>query len=51
VCGLKSGDVWSVRVYNAAGLDYVVHVADPALGNPRAITGHVIDPVNPPICS
>jgi hypothetical protein len=50
VCGVKSGDVWSVRVYGS-GLDYVVHVADPALGNPHAITGHVIDPISPPICT
>jgi hypothetical protein len=51
VCGLRSGDVWSERIYNAAGLNYVVKVADPVLGNRHAITGHVDPVVGPPICS
>ena len=51
VCGVKAGDAWSVRIYNVLGLNYVVHVADPILGNPHAITGHVEPAPGPPICS
>jgi hypothetical protein len=50
VCGLHSGDVWSVRIYNGIGLNYVVKVADPVLGNKHAITGHVDPLVGPPVC-
>jgi hypothetical protein len=50
VCGLKSGDTWSVRVYNGVGLNYVVKVADPVLGNKHAIIGHVDPVVGPPVC-
>jgi hypothetical protein len=51
VCGLKSGDTWSVRVYNGVGLNYVVKVADPVLGNKHAITAHVDPLIGPPVCS
>jgi len=51
VCGLKSADTWSVRIYNALGLNYVVKVADPILGNKHAITAHVDPVIGPPVCS
>jgi hypothetical protein len=51
VCGLRSADTWSVRVYNGVGLNYVVKVADPVLGNKHAIIGHVDPVVGPPVCS
>ena len=51
VCGLKSADTWSIRVYNGSGLNYVVKVADPVLGNKHAIIGHVDPVVGPPVCS
>ena len=50
VCGLKSGDTWSVRVYNSV-VNYVVKVADPVLGNKHAIVGHVDPVVGPPVCT
>jgi hypothetical protein len=51
ICTVKSGDVWSVRIYNSSGLNDVVHVADPVLGNRHAIAGHVDPVVGPPICA
>jgi hypothetical protein len=51
VCGVKTGDAWSVRIYNVLGANYVVHVADSLLGNKHAITGHLEPAPGPPICS
>jgi hypothetical protein len=51
VCGVQTGDAWSVRIYNVLGVNYVVRVADPILGNKHAITGHLEPAPGPPICS
>ena len=50
VCSRLVGSVWRVRIYNNAGVNYRVLVADASRGEPHAISGPTIGQL-PPECS